>query len=177
MGYVNWATRYRYAIEATSAIISGVGILLIAAGVGISIASLRTASKAQDVATAAFEESRRATQAQTYFAIQKFGFGVHKEVISDVFISYISNGPIDLTAEQRDLAVENYLLLLTGYNVIFTQRRFGYIQDPEWELYQREICGLVTSSGGQYYFELKSIEDTMFDDAYKQQIKACQDTG
>ena len=168
MGYVNWATRYRYAIEATSAITSAAGILFIAAGLGISIASLITASRAQDVATAAFEESKRATQAQTLFAIQKFGFGVLKEVTeNNWFMSYMFNGPDGLTDEQQELAANSYYLLLTGYNVIFTQWTFGYIPDPEWELYKQEVCGVVISNGGQHFFKTYNINESIFDEAFQ----------
>lgn len=174
LGYLNWATRHRYAIEATSAIVGAAGILFIAAGLAISIASLNVASRAQDVASAAFEESKKATQAQTYFAIQVFGFGVLRDVLSDIrFMKYMFEGAESLNEEQLDKVRQNYLLLLTGYNVIFTQRELGYIGESEWELFEKEICGVVTSSGGQDYFQANPIENTTFDGPFKSEVKAC----
>ena len=156
--------------------ISAAGILFIAAGLGISIASLNVASEAQNVASAAFEESKKATQAQTIFAIQKFGFGVLNELGGDrSFIKYLYYGPQGLSDEERQIATQSYLLLLTGYNVIFSQRRLGYIEDSEWELFKTELCGVVTSKGGQDYFGVRAVEETTFDEPFKQQVQACID--
>ena len=111
MGYGNWTRKHSEAIKATSTIVSAIGIAFVAAGLWVSIASLK-------VATSALEESKKATEAQTFFNIQRFGYEVAKDTMADpVFVLYIHKGMESVPGDAQKTIVQKFSILLAAYNI------------------------------------------------------------
>ena len=168
MGYRQWAERNHDAIESTSSIASAIGILLVAAGLGVSIESLRVASVNLD-------ENKKATQAQTFFNIQRFGFEVYQDLSSDAeFLNYLYAGIQPADAEEKSEVVHQFAVLLSAYNIISFQHSLEYVGEEEWSSYKQELCNIVTSKGADNYFEHKPIEQSAYDEKYKTLIMNCR---
>ena len=167
--YASWATRYSEAIQATSAIVSTVGIFIVAASLVVSLRSLKVASKA-------LEESKRATQAQTFFNIQRFGYEVAQDTVADAsFWRYRSEGAVP--SVDGDAQMRKFGTLLNGYNIIFFQRKFGFIKEPEWALFKQEFRSVMRSKGASHYFAHNPIDSTLFDDEFKDMVRKCRARG
>ncbi len=168
MTYRQWAERNHDAIESTSAIVSAIGILLVAAGLGVSIESLR-------VASGNLEENKKATQAQTFFNIQRFGFEVFRDLSSDAdFLDYLYTGARSADVERNSKVVHQFGVLLSAYNIISFQHSLEYVGEKEWSLYKQELCGIVISKGADDYFEKMPIEQSTYDQKYKELIMNCR---
>ena len=168
MVYRQWAERNHDAIKSTSAIVSAIGILLVAAGLGVSIESLR-------VASGNLEENKKATQAQTFFNIQRFGFEVFRDLSSDAdFLDYLYTGARSADVESNSKVVHQFGVLLSAYNIISFQHSLEYIGEKEWSLYKQELCEIVMSKGADDYFEKMPIEQSTYDEKYKALIMNCR---
>ena len=166
MGYGNWSTKNKDAIQATSAIFSTIGIAAVAVGLWVSIQSLKVASNE-------FEQSKKATLAEVSFNIQRFAF----ELAQDAFASPDFRPFIfgeDLSPKVREAQIKTFFTFLNSREVIFTQRELGYIGDPQWEVFKREICWFMRSKGADTYFDEYPIKDSIFDDDFKQMILDCR---
>ena len=167
--YTTWAERYSEAIQATAAILSMVGILVVAASLLISLRSLKVASNA-------LEENKRAIQAQTFFNIQRFGYEVAQDTVADAtFWQYLSEGVVPSVNGEAEM--RKFGTFLNAYNVIVFQRKFGFIRDPEWDLFKREFSFVMQSKGASHYFAHNPIERTLFDDEFKDMVNECRTKG
>ena len=164
MEFWNWVKSNEEAIVATSAMFSALGIIVAALGLWVSGVALR--------------DNRKATKAQTFFDIQRFGFEFAQSIMSDPdFERYLRSGIAAVPSEARSTVVRKFAALLSGYNVIAFQRHFGYIDDPEWALYKIEFCALVQTEGANYYFWLHPIENSQYDQKFKNLIIRCRAFG
>ena len=139
-----------------------------AAGLWVSIASLK-------VATSALDESKKATEAQTFFNIQRFGYEVAKDTMAEpVFVLYIHRGIESVPSDAQKTVVQKFSILLAAYNIISFQRKLGYIGDLEWSLFKQEFCRMMRTEGANHYFNARPIEGSTFDKEFKDLITSCR---
>ena len=161
MGYGKWATTNKDAIESTSAIVSAIGIALVAAGLWVSIISLN--------------ENKKATLAQTFFSIQRFGFEVAQEMSEKGnFDLYIEKGVQTEAPETVEVFLQHFSTILQAYNIIHFQKKLGYIDDPEWKLFKQEFCAIMRTNGADDYFQRHPIENSKYDKEFKKLTTACR---
>ena len=159
--YANWTMKYSAAIQATSNIVTAVGILVAGAALWVSVISL--------------QENKKATHAQTFFSIQRFGFDTLRTTYAEPhFRPFLLDGMKDVPVTAQSSVLRDFQIVLSAYNVISFQRKLGYIKDPEWALYQMEFCGFVTTEGANYYFNQHPIEKSTFDLEFKELIIKCR---
>ena len=168
MGYSNWTKTHKDAIQATSAIVTAIGIVIGGLGLWISTASL-------DIASSALEESKKATEAQTFFDIQRSGLEFSLDTFDDAhFQAYYWNGLESIPVEHYWRVRWKFSNVLTAYNIISFQRKHGYINDTAWDLYSQEFCLAMQTKGADDYFAHYPIEQINFDVEFKSLITACR---
>ena len=168
MSYINWVKAYKDVIESTCAIVTALAVVAGVGAVWFAYGSLK-------VASSALEESRKATIAQTVFNVQRFGFEFAKNSFGDKdFASYVGDGPDGLSDEHIRAVRRKFGFMLMAYGIIFFQREHGYLNDREWNLYIEDMCGTMTSSGADDYFEYSPLDRSKFDEKFKQIITDCR---
>ena len=165
MGYRNWAERNSEAIQATSAIVSTIGIAVIGATFVVSVYSVKVASRA-------LQENIRATEAQALFNVQRFGFEIAQDLFDADFRHYLAEGVGPSNAAEDQM--RRFYKALSGYSVIYFQRKFGLIRDLEWGLYKQELCAFLQKKGANHFFDENSIENFPFDPEFKKMVLDCR---
>ena len=120
------------------------------------------------ISVKALKENRRATHAQTFFEIQRFGFEVAQSRLDDPhFKRYLRSGIASVPREARGPVVRKFAALLSAYDVIAFQHHFGNLDGDEWDSFEKEFRSFVQSEGAKYYFRLHPIETSLFDQRFK----------
>ena len=127
------------------------------------------------VASNTLTETKKATRAQVFFSIQRFGFQVRQSLFaSSNFNNYLSGGISCIEDNAQDEALRSFGTLLFAYNIVSFQHKLGYVDDAEWKLFKREFCNIMQSAGANDYFERNPIENSLYDDAFKEMIINCR---
>ena len=149
------------AIDTTSTIVQVLANLFIIGGVVLAVGSLRVSSKS-------LEEAKKATRAQTLFAIQRFGFEVRQDFLEDPhFRCYLSTGMQWVPQHQKARMVRKFATLLSAYYVIYSQRMLKNFEEHEWELFKREFGKIMRSKGAEHFYEQRPMDKSAFDEEFK----------
>ena len=167
MAYREWAATNKGAIQATSSIISAVGIVFAAAAIFFSMQSVQVASDA-------LEHQRQVLAAQVYFDVQKLGLEVEQESLSGTgFMQYLGAGPSTFEGQSLDDVRQQFSIALHTLYIVYRQFGFGTIDEAGWELQRQELCRLVTSTGGTDYFQRYPLADAIYVKEFKTEIRSC----
>ena len=82
-----------------------------------------------------------------------------------------------LSQEGQVRVVQKFSILLAAYNIVFFQRKYDYIAEPEWNLFRKEFCSKMQSKGADYYFSLIPIEKLNYDEDFKELARNCRTSG
>lgn len=163
-----WVTERKDLIETVAAIVSAMGIVIAVAALGVSIFTATLANKA-------LQHETRVTKAQTHLHLQQFVRESEEELFlySDLQ-KYIKEGadPFEPGVPLEKVMLQFGMALHTYY-VFFRQHELGTTDDAEWEITHQQMCRLVSSKGGGYYFWFHPLENTLVHDSFKKEVRHC----
>ena len=161
MSCINWIRARKDVIEIVCAVVTTIAVVAGASSIWFAYQTLK--------------ENKKATNAQTLFSVQRFGFEFAKEIFADEdFVSYLDGGSEALGDKELNAVRRKFGLMMMAYGIIFFQAEHDYLSDRERDLFEEDLCGSMASVGANDYFANKSLCESKFDEQFKRLIASCR---
>jgi len=157
-----WVKKNKEWIEALALVVSAVGMVLVAIGIGLSVYTMK--------------QQERAMHARTHFEVYKFAYSVEQGLSSKAGIEeYLEKG-VHAFKDQTSLqkAMHAFSPMIRSFYMVFRQYELGTYEEGDWGLAVEELCRLLNTPGGMHYFD-SQIKGSVYHPKFKGISADCLD--
>ena len=177
MNVGRWVTDREDMFVAISSFISAVGFVLVAYSLLVAMEANRLSAQALGKHEETLEHQKNISKARTYFEVQKLAMDSNRKVFEEGNLKdYLENGKKGMRPDELAAARDNFSSVVHVFYIVFRQFEFETLLEEDWKRAYKELCTrLIRTNGGNDYFYVHPLEETLFKSEYLEKISECRE--